>query len=315
MLRRGSGHAIVWITGKTRFWAEQGARASQGGEPLTAMLPLDRPATAIDAAGVFGSYLARWALVPDGDPIATPTSRLLPVRNQGAPAMLKVAVIDEEKVGNALMVAWHGRGAARVLAHDADAVLLERADRAPSLADLVSAGQDDKVTGIICEVVASIHGTEIAALPNLVPLERWFEELRPAASAQGGVLVRSAEAARELFASPRQVGVLHGDVHHGNVLYFGERGWLAIDPKGLLGERAFDYANLFCNPDRETATASDRFAQRVGIVSRYAGLERRRLLQWVLAWAGLSATWSAGDALPPATRLRVAELAAAELDR
>jgi hypothetical protein len=42
---------------------------------------------------------------------------------------------------------------------------------------------------------------------------------------------------------------LHGDIHHDNILDFGRRGWLAIDPKRLFGERGFDYANLFCNPD------------------------------------------------------------------
>jgi streptomycin 6-kinase len=51
-----------------------------------------------------------------------------------------------------------------------------------------------------------------------------------------------------LLAEPREVGVLHGDLHHGNVLDFGVRGWLAIDPKGLLGERGFDFANIFTNP-------------------------------------------------------------------
>ena len=38
-------------------------------------------------------------------------------------------------------------------------------------------------------------------------------------------------------------------MHHDNILDFGERGWLVIDPKRLHGERAFDYANIFCNPD------------------------------------------------------------------
>ncbi len=57
-------------------------------------------------------------------------------------------------------------------------------------------------------------------------------------------------AARSLLAAQREVGALHGDIHHGNILDFGpERGWLAIDPNRLCGDRAFDYANLFCNPD------------------------------------------------------------------
>lgn len=49
------------------------------------------------------------------------------------------------------------------------------------------------------------------------------------------------------------MAVLHGDLHHGNVLDFGPLGWLAIDPKGLHGESGFDYANILSNPDRASA--------------------------------------------------------------
>jgi streptomycin 6-kinase len=122
-------------------------------------------------------------------------------------------------------------------------------------------------------------------------------------------------AARGLLASPRETVVLHGDIHHGNVLQFGPRGWLAIDPKGLWGERGFEYANLFCNPDAETATAPGRLARQASGVAAAAGLERARLLRWVLAYAGLSAAWSLGEGKPPAGGLQVAALAAAELNR
>jgi streptomycin 6-kinase len=109
--------------------------------------------------------------------------------------------------------------------------------------------------------------------------------------------------------------VLHGDIHHGNILDFGERGWLVIDPKGLIGERGFDYANLFCNPDHGTATAPGRLVRQVEVVSEAAGLERRRLLQWILAWAGLSAVWHLSDGTTPETALEAAQLADAELRR
>jgi streptomycin 6-kinase len=46
-----------------------------------------------------------------------------------------------------------------------------------------------------------------------------------------------AATARELLAKPSEVVILHGDIHRGNVLDFGPRGWLASDPKGLVGER------------------------------------------------------------------------------
>jgi streptomycin 6-kinase len=118
-----------------------------------------------------------------------------------------------------------------------------------------------------------------------------------------------------LLASERDIVVLHGDMHHGNVLNFGSRGWLAIDPKGLVGERYFDYANIFCNPDHETATMPGRLAHQLRVVADAAHLERRRLLAWVVAWAGLSAAFSLDDGRPPDTGLRVAELAAVELSR
>jgi streptomycin 6-kinase len=48
------------------------------------------------------------------------------------------------------------------------------------------------------------------------------------------------------------------------------------------------------------------------VVTQAAGLERRRLLLWILAWTGLSASWFLGDSDPlAAIDLRIAELAAA----
>lgn len=268
-----------------------------------------------DVPVMFSDYLDRWELIPDGSPIATHSSHLLPVRRRGVPAMLKIAVGAEEKFGAVLMAWWDGEGAARVLAQQDGVILLERAEGKVSLAALARDGRDDDASRIICAVVAKLHLPRAKPLPELIPLSRWFEALEPAAAANGGILPLCAAAARELLATPREVGVLHGDIHHDNILDFGERGWLAIDPKRLYGERGLDYANLFCNPDRETATAPGRFARQVAVVSEAAGLERKRLLQWILAWAGLSASWWLGDGISPETDLDVAALAIAELRR
>jgi streptomycin 6-kinase len=264
---------------------------------------------------MFESCLTRWALTPDSEPIITLTSGLLPVRWREVPAILKIATHAEEKLGNRLMVWWDGGGAARVLAHDGDALLLERAVGRTSLADLARSGRDDEASRIICDVVAELHAPRNKLAPTLVPLTRWFADLGQAAVKHGGLFARSAAAARELLTAPQDATVLHGDIHHDNVLDFGERGWLAIDPKGLIGERGFDYANIFCNPDHATATAPDRLARQVRVVASAANLEPMRLLKWILAWAGLSAAWSINDGSSPETALAVGERAAAELDR
>jgi streptomycin 6-kinase len=269
---------------------------------------------------VFEPYLLRWGLVPDGDPITTRAARLLPVTRSGEPAMLKLSVEEDERSGGVLMAWWDGAGAARVLAHDGDALLLERATGAASLAEMARSGQDDEACRVLCAVAARLHAPRAKPWPELTPLAHWFRELEPAAETHGGILARCAEAARALLAEPREIGVLHGDLHYDNVLDFGARGWLAIDPKRLVGERGFDFANIFTNPDladptRPVATDPGRFVRRVGIVAEAARLERQRLLLWVLAWAGLSAAWLLGDGDPARIDLLVAELAAAELDR
>jgi streptomycin 6-kinase len=270
-----------------------------------------------DEHAAFGPYLKCWNLLPDGKPVVTPSSDLLPVVwADSRPALLKIARSAEERLGNALMVWWDGEGAVRVLAQQGEALLLERAMGDRSLSAMAQGGADSCATRILCEVAATLHTARAKTPPELVPLRRWFDELAPAALRLGGVLLKSLTASRELLDDPRDVVVLHGDLHHGNVLDAGDRGWLAIDPKGLAGERAFDYANIFCNPDRSLAAAPGRLAQQSMVVAEAARLDRSRLLKWVLAYAGLSAAWSLGsNSGDPECAFAVAEIAALELEK
>ncbi|WEX75853.1 aminoglycoside phosphotransferase family protein [Sinorhizobium numidicum] len=263
---------------------------------------------------MFGPLIERWSLEPDGEPIATRSSRLLPVRWRGLPAMLKIARMAEEKSGGRLMRWCDGHGAARVFAEAGDAILLERAESRRSLFHLAMTGSDDAATRIICRTVAMLHAPRATPLPELVPLDRWFEALEPAARAHGGIFEICAGAARFLFTDPHPPTVLHGDIHHGNILDFGARGWLAIDPKGLYGDRGFDYANLFCNPELPVVTAPGRLQKQFAIVLTEARLEAPRLLRWILAYAGLSAAWFLQDGESAENNLVVAEIAAAELN-
>lgn len=263
-------------------------------------------------------YLARWGLEPDGSEIVTRAARLLPVRWRSEPAMLRVATHPEAKDGAVLMSWWEGDGAARVYAAEGDALLLERATGHRSLADYARHGRDDEATQILCDVIARLHAPRGKALPDLMPLKDWFAALPDAAANHGGLLARCAEIAEALLADQCETGVLHGDVHHGNVLDFGRRGWLAIDPNRLVGDRVFDYANLFCNPDLDdpsmrVAVRPDVFARRVHLVCQHANINRYRLLRWIAAWAGLSAAWFLSDGEAADIDFKIAELALAEL--
>lgn len=163
---------------------------------------------------MFDQYLKRWELTLDGDAFVSLNGHLLPVRYHGTPAMLKISPEPEEQAGNRLMAWWDGQGAAPVLAHDGEALLMERASGVRSLMDMVNCGQDDEAIRILCAAAGRLHTPRTQPAPALVPLLQRFEALWGAAATHQGVFEQSAKAARELLHAPRDVGVLHGDIHH-----------------------------------------------------------------------------------------------------
>ncbi|RPD39039.1 hypothetical protein EG028_22985 [Chitinophaga barathri] len=248
--------------------------------------------------------------------IVTHGSRLLPVRQDGVPAMLKIGEKEDERFGALMMSYWDGEGAAKVLARQDNVMLMERAMGKKSLLQMVRNGQDEEATRIICQVAGRIHLPRNKPLPELVPLDQWFKELFRHADKYGGIFPSAAAAARNLVADQQNIVPLHGDIHHENILDFEERGWLLIDPMRLIGERYFDYVNIFSNPlELEFVTTPGRFEKRFEIITQMAGLEPKRLLQWIYAWSALSATWILEDGDDASIDLAVAEMAAAALKR
>ena len=263
----------------------------------------------------FEPFLTRWALTADGSPFETTyKSRLLPVRHRGDAAILKISSGEEERKGGVLLAWYEGHGAVRVLARDGSAILLERATGKRDLAAMARSGEDDEATEILCATAAALHRPRQKPPPDtLVPLPVWFRALPRAASERGGIFVKSENVAFELLGDIRDLTALHGDLHHGNVLDGDLRGWLVIDPKGLIGERGYDYANMLCNPDAATALAPGRLQRQAQIVCNESGLEPERLMKWLLAYCGLSAAWSLGDGHDARPAIALAELAASEL--
>lgn len=101
----------------------------------------------------------------------------------------------------------------------------------------------------------------------------------------------------ELISSQAETFLLHGDLHHGNVLSAGRRPWLAIDPKGVVGERAYETAALLHNPVELLREPEPRkiLARRMDLLSERLDLDRERVHRWGLAQAVLAAYWGLED--------------------
>jgi streptomycin 6-kinase len=91
--------------------------------------------------------------------------------------------------------------------------------------------------------------------------------------------------------------LLHGDMHHYNVLSCHRQPWLAIDPKGLAGEPAYDIAQLLLNPFHlsNPAYLCSLLPRRIDQLAAELGLDRRRLMHMGITHTVLSSWWSFED--------------------
>lgn len=243
--------------------------------------------------------LRAWGAEPTGERWSTPSSELAAGMLAGEPVIVKVARIEEERRGSRLMAWWSENGGLPVLAAE-DAILMRRAGR--SLLDLPLAQADE----VLADVAVGLRAVPAPPFP-LVPLTVWFRDLIDHEH-DDPLLDRAAAVARELLARPVEPVVLHGDLHHGNVLELDGR-WVPIDPKALVGHPAFDLANACCNPTAEAA--AERLDARIALFADRLGLPRTVFADWVLAWSGLSLIWSGGSESRPASAAgRILELLA-----
>ena len=254
-----------------------------------------------------------WSLTGDGDIFLEGNSLLQPVVFAGEPAMLKLPLKKEERTGFRLLDCWGGNAAVKVYRYTADALLMERATGDRSLKQMALAGREEEANRIICGVVKRLHANSCAMMAELVPLDDWFRSLVDAGDREGGFFARGRAVAEALLALPQSMVALHGDIHHDNILDGGSRGWLVIDPKGVAGERGFDYANIFCNPDISVAGSPQRVSSQVRLIAALAEIPERRLLQWIIAWAALMASWMLEDGEDPLLPLEVGQIAEREL--
>jgi streptomycin 6-kinase len=242
-------------------------------------------------------YLAAWNLSDPKLLTQTVTSHIYTVTYDGETVVLKLLSPSEtkEQTGALALRCFDGHGAVRLLHHDQGAHLIEYAD-GDELVTLVERGEDENATRIIARVIEQLHSvSQDAPRDGLFALDHWFGELfdKAAADRRTGVesiYVRGASLAARLLADQREVRVLHGDIHHYNIRQ-SSRGWLAFDPKGLVGERTYDCANTLCNPVMpEIVFNETRLLTNAAIFADTLEIALPRVLAFTYVYACLNAS-------------------------
>jgi streptomycin 6-kinase len=241
-------------------------------------------------------------------------------RTDGTAAVLKLGLPEPGHLAReaAALDVFDGHGAVRLLAYDAErgALLLERAEPGVPARDLLP-GHDEEATAVAVTVARHLHRPPPpgCALPDLVSYRGSFTGYLQAHPGDEPLPRHLVEAADRLFAeltatAPDRV-VLHGDLHHDNLLSATREPWLAIDPHGVVGDPGFEIGALLYNPEPERRSGEllALVPARIEQLSDGLGQPVERVLAWGFVMAVLSEVWTTeGDGTPGSRALDVARL-------
>jgi streptomycin 6-kinase len=207
---------------------------------------------------------------------------------------------DEWRSGEVLEV-FDGRGTAQVYEYVGGAVLLEKLNPGTPLTGMALDGRDEEATEILAGVIRRMSNPRETS-KAFVTVRDWGEGFRRYLASRDNqiprdLVVRGQHVYMDLCASQRGARLLHGDLHHYNVLFDSVRGWVAVDPKGVVGEIEYEVGAALRNPyERPELFASPGTVERR--IRRYEAelkLDAERALSWCFAQAILSAIWSVED--------------------
>jgi streptomycin 6-kinase len=256
---------------------------------------------------------ARWGLT-NVEPAPNLSYNFVAFANHGdIQVVLKIGLPNREtKSEMAALRLFNGEGACRLIDYDEEKhwILLERLRPGVMLSTLED---DEEATHIAAEVMQKIWrpmesiGLPLAqergpALQSFIRLSDWFNGLKKLRSMFNGetgplnekLVERVEHSAKDFFVENHKPVLMHGDFHHFNILS-SERGWLVIDPKGVIGPAGYEVGPFLLNPWGDLLNGKDyrlMTKRRIDILHERLGFERERILEWGLAHAILSAWWS-----------------------
>lgn len=209
---------------------------------------------------------------------------------QGAvPIVLKLSlnIFDLDKEARALE-AFSGYGSVSILAHQAGALLLERAVPGHPL-------KGSSSIQIACKVIKKLHQAPLPTLGDFPHIEEWLTALDKTWKLPELHLQRARRLKKRLLQLTRAPVLLHGDLHRENILSSGED-WLVIDPKGVIGYPINEVWACVEDPQHDLA-----------YIAKYFNFKFDEIAQWYYVHLILAACWQVEDNLDPKRFLDLAQ--------
>ena len=236
------------------------------------------------------------------------------VRNSTWPVVLKIG-FDKKGINDEANALRHfnGQGSIKLLDQhfELNALLLEQAIPGISLKSQYLKNVE-LVMDYYVVAMKKIHDRALPSKKDFLHISNWLEAIDTLKSDQvpPSLLKKAIDLKNSLLASKQKTIVLHGDLHHDNILQNGDE-WLVIDPKGVIGEAEFEIAafDFIHKSEMENEPeVAKLFDKRVSLIAKKAKLNEQRIKDWVFVRLILSAAWSIEDNMDPGWALKMAQL-------
>jgi streptomycin 6-kinase len=213
------------------------------------------------------------------------------------PIILKLGLDHEALTREAFALKrFVGYGAVNVLAEDKGMLLLEKAVPGTSLRSYFP-DQEHESIEIACKVMKKLHKANIPITHNFPHIKDWLKAFDKDWSIPDGYLKKARKLRGQLLKTTGPDVLVHGDLHHDNILQNGYD-WMVIDPKGVIGEPAYEVAAFIRNPIPELPHHADAITiihNRITRFSELLELPSQRIIEWCFVQAVLAWVWALED--------------------
>ena len=208
--------------------------------------------------------------------------------------------VAEAKLESAALRFYDGNGSVKLLDSDTKkGVLLRSYAFFPSLSSLFPHKDDESVLAAI-SVIKKLHSKPLLTTDVVFPnIEDLLTGLKNNNIIPTSHIERAKAISQSLITTQGHKVLLHGDLHHGNILSDGRYGWIAIDPKGVIGEPAYEVGAFIRNPMPKIIADNCNFSKiilrRIGIFSECLNIDIERIELWTYIQSVLAACWAVED--------------------